>query len=206
MLGVVLSEAARMGQLIDDLLQFSRLGRQEVRRIPTDMTALVGEVQAELRRRSPDRAVDFRLGSLPAAPADPSLLRQVWINLLDNALKYTRHRERAEITVSGRVDGGAAVFSVQDNGAGFDMKYAGRMFGVFQRLHPAEDFEGTGVGLALVQRLVHRHGGRIWAEAELGRGATFHFTLPLTPDPGPPAVLSPDTSVFPPEIVERFRR
>ena len=197
-LDVVRSEALRMGQLIDDLLQFSRLGRQELRKAPTDMTALVGEVQAELRRGVPDRAVEFRLGSLPEAPADLALVRQVWVNLLDNALKYTRHRERALITVSGSVQDGAAVYSVQDNGAGFEMKHAGKLFGVFQRLHPAEEFEGTGVGLALVQRLVHRHGGRVWAQAAPDRGATFHFTLPLTPETGAPVVPSAGADGLPP--------
>ncbi len=182
-LGIVRKEAVRMGHLIDDLLQFSRLGRQPLRRVPTDMNLLVREVQAELRGRAPERAVVFRLERLPVAPADPALLRQVWFNLLDNACKYTRQRQPAEIVVSGRIDGGCAVYSVKDNGSGFEMKYAAKLFGVFQRLHRAEEFEGTGVGLALVQRILHRHGGRIWAEAELDRGATFRFTLPIASEP-----------------------
>jgi light-regulated signal transduction histidine kinase (bacteriophytochrome) len=186
MLDTVRSESLRMGALIDDLLRFSRLGRQRLRKTSTDMTALVGEIHAELRRSLPDRTVEFRLGALPDAPADPALVRQIWVNLLDNAFKFTRRRERAEIAVSGTVHGGEAVYSVHDNGAGFEMRHAGRLFGVFQRLHPAEDFEGTGVGLALVQRLVQRHGGRVWAEAEPERGATFHFTLPLAADAVPP--------------------
>ncbi len=178
-LGVISSEALRMGRLIDDLLRFSRLGRQPLRKTLTDMTALVREVQAEVSAHAPERAVDFRLDALPAAPADASLLRQVWFNLLDNAWKFTGHRERAEIAVSGSSQGREVVYSVKDNGAGFEMKYVARLFGVFQRLHRTGEFEGTGVGLALVRRLVHRHGGRVWAEAEPDRGATFHFTLPL---------------------------
>jgi PAS domain S-box-containing protein len=189
-LGVVRSEALRMGRLIDDLLEFSRLGRQPPRKAPTDMTALVREVQAELLGHAPGRAVDFRLDSLPAVSADPALLRQVWVNLLDNALKYTRHRQHAEIVVAGSMQGGEAVYSVKDNGTGFDMKYADKLFGVFQRLHRADEFEGTGVGLALVQRLVHSHGGRVWAQAEADRGATFYFALPVAEEPAAPDIAS----------------
>jgi PAS domain S-box-containing protein len=192
-LGVVRAEALRMGRLIDDLLEFSRLGRQSLRKTPTDVTALVREVQTELLGRAPDRAVDFRVDSLPAVSADPALLRQVWLNLLGNALKYTRLRTPAEITVAGSIEGPEAVYSVKDNGTGFDMRYADRLFGIFQRLHRAEEFEGTGLGLALVQRVVHRHGGRVWAEAELDRGATFHFALPLAPE-HTPAEEAPITS------------
>ena len=181
-LNVVCSESVRMGQLIDDLLRFSRLGRQALRKAPIDMTVLARETYDKLARSVPERVVDFRLEALPATEADPALLQQVWINLLDNALKYTRHRQRAEIAVSGSIEGGEAVYCVKDNGAGFEMKYAGKLFGVFQRLHSPEEFEGTGVGLALVQRVVHRHGGRVWAEAQPERGATFFFTLPITGD------------------------
>ena len=177
-LGVVCDEATRMGRVIDDLLRFSRLGRQALRVAPTDMTALVGEVFHKLRQLTSERDVDFRLTPLPSVPADHALMREVWLNLLDNALKYTRPRERAVIEVDGTVEGGSVVYRVRDNGVGFDMKYAGKLFGAFQRLHKAEEFEGTGVGLALVQRLVSRHGGRVWAEATTGRGATFHFSLP----------------------------
>ncbi len=182
-LRVVCDEASRMGHLIDDLLQFSRLGRKPLQKSDTDMTALARTIYEELRAQTPERTVDFVLDPLPAAPADPALLRQVWINLLDNALKFTRHREHAEIALSGSVQAGQAIYSVADNGAGFDMRYAGKLFGVFQRLHALEEFEGTGVGLALVQQVVRRHGGRVWAEGAVDGGATFSFSLPLSEMP-----------------------
>jgi signal transduction histidine kinase len=177
-LGVVRSEARRMSGLINDLLDFSRLGKHEIRLSDTDMTGLVRELFDQVKGRAADRNVDFRLGELPAARADSALLRQVWFNLLDNALKYTRKRRRVEIRVDGTRQGSELVYSIRDNGAGFDMKYADRLFGVFQRLHGSEEFEGTGVGLALVQSIIRRHGGRVWAEAQVERGATFYFTLP----------------------------
>ena len=160
-LSVVRSEARRMGQLIDDLLAFSRVGRHDMHLTDTDMTALVREVFDQVKGRAADRQVDFRLGELPVARADLALLRQVWINLLDNALKYTRHRARVQVSITGAKRGEEIVYSIRDNGAGFDMKYAGKLFGVFQRLHGTEEFEGTGVGLALVQRIIRRHGGRV---------------------------------------------
>ena len=178
-LGIVRAQAHRMGHLIDDLLQFSRLGRHPLWKMPIDMTTLARDVLSELVARTPERKVDIRVSPLPEAVADPSLIRQVWLNLLDNALKFTRHRDHAEIVVGGETEGRVAIYWVKDNGAGFDMTYADKLFGVFQRLHSADEFEGTGVGLALVQRLIHRHGGRVWAEAEVNRGATFYFTLPI---------------------------
>jgi len=177
-LGVVRSEARRMGRLINDLLDFSRLGQHDMRLSDTDMNGLVRELFDQVKGRAADRDVDFRLGELPAARADSALLRQVWFNLLDNALKYTRKRRRVEIRIDGSRQGSELVYSIRDNGAGFDMKYADKLFGVFQRLHGPDEFEGTGVGLALVQRIVRRHGGRVWAEAQVDRGATFYFTLP----------------------------
>ncbi len=184
-LGVIRDEALRMGELIDDLLQLSRLGRQSLNIAPTDMTGLAREVYERLSATAPSRPVDFRLSPLPDAPADAALLRQVWVNLLDNALKYTRQRSPAVIEVAGAIHGNEAVYSVKDNGAGFEMKYADKLFGVFQRLHNTAEFEGTGVGLAMVQRLIHRHGGRVWAEGQLDCGATFHFALPLKAGAGP---------------------
>lgn len=176
-LQIVCSEAHRMEQLIEDLLRFFRLGRHSLQTVEIDMAALVREVYGRLCQQSPERVVEFRLSSLPTTAGDPSLLRQVWHNLLDNALKYTRKQAPAVIEVRGATVGQEAHYWVQDNGVGFDMKYAGKLFGVFQRLHAHSEFEGTGVGLALVQRIVHRHGGRTWAEAELDHGATFHFTI-----------------------------
>jgi PAS domain S-box-containing protein len=203
LLGVIRGEASRMGRLIDELLQFSRLGRQPLHESSSDMTAMARSVYDELRAGAPERIVDFRLDSLPSVPADPALLRQVWINLLDNALKFTRHREHAGIVVSGSVNEGEAIYSVRDNGAGFDMKYASKLFGVFQRLHGLEEFEGTGVGLALVQRIVNRHGGRVWAEATLGRGATFSFSLPL-PEASPEGTFASEPSgAEPTNVVQR---
>jgi light-regulated signal transduction histidine kinase (bacteriophytochrome) len=177
-LAVIRGEARRMGRLIDDLLDFSRLGRHAMHVADTDMTELVHEVFEQVKGRAADRQVDFRVGELPVARADAALLRQVWFNLIDNALKYTRHRSRTQVWISGVKQGAETIYSIQDNGAGFDMKYAGKLFGVFQRLHGREEFEGTGVGLALVQRIIRRHGGRVGAEAQVERGATFYFTLP----------------------------
>jgi PAS domain S-box-containing protein len=178
-LGIIRAQALRMGHLIDDLLQFSRFGRHPLWKVPIDMTTQARDLLSELVAQTPARKVGTRVSPLPEAFADPSLIRQVWLNLLDNALKFTRHRDQAEIVVGGETEGKVAIYWVKDNGAGFDMNYADKLFGVFQRLHGADEFEGTGVGLALVQRLIHRHGGRVWAEAEVNRGATFYFTLPI---------------------------
>jgi PAS domain S-box-containing protein len=169
--------ARQMGQLVDDLLAFSRLTRQplQVQRIlPAD---LVREVLADLSAEQQGRSIELEIAELPACQADRSLLKQVFANLLSNALKYTRGRSPSRIEVGTFRSGGEQVYFVRDNGVGFDMRYADKLFGVFQRLHRAEEFEGTGVGLATVQRIVHRHGGRVWGEAELEKGATFFFTL-----------------------------
>jgi PAS domain S-box-containing protein len=157
----------RMGQLIDDLLSFSRLSRQ-----PISDSAV-----EELKPQMEGREIDLRIGDLPSCHGDANLLKQAWINLIANAVKYTRGRSRAVIEIGCAQESGEPVYFVRDNGAGFDMKYAGKLFGVFQRLHRASEFEGTGVGLAIVQRVIHRHGGRIWATAGKNRGATFSFTL-----------------------------
>jgi light-regulated signal transduction histidine kinase (bacteriophytochrome) len=131
----------------------------------------------ELRRDYPTRSVELVLGDMPIGQADPALLKQIWINLLSNAFKFTGKREAARIEIGGQLDHGQSVYFVRDNGAGFDMRYADKLFGVFQRLHRAEEYEGTGVGLAIVKRIIDRHGGRVWAEAQVDRGATFYFTL-----------------------------
>ena len=172
-----------MGALIDDLLNFSRLNRAPLNTNTVDTGKLVRSVLADLSAERDGRQVELRIGELPVCAGDRSLLRQVWINLLSNALKYTRKREAAVIEVGCEAGAEGNVFFVRDNGTGFDMRYADKLFGVFQRLHRAEEYEGTGVGLAIVQRIIQRHGGRIWAEAAVDRGATFYFTLGGSPNP-----------------------
>ena len=197
------AQASRMGELIDDLLRLSRLGREPLRKQPVDVRGMVQGVIGELHAAEAARRLDMTIGELPAAQADPSLLRQVWVNLVANALKFTRRRERAVIEIGGAARAGQALASsgsgqraapdpggrrpgwaeqklywIKDNGAGFDPQHAARLFGIFQRLHAAKDFEGTGVGLSIARRIIERHGGSIWAEGEPDRGAAFHFTLP----------------------------
>jgi light-regulated signal transduction histidine kinase (bacteriophytochrome) len=176
-LDIIRGNAQKMGVLIDDLLAFSRLSRMPLNKQPILTQQLVAAVWNELAAEREGREVAFHLEELPQCHGDPVLLRQVWINLLSNALKYSQRREKTEITAGCVRAGRHAVFFVQDNGTGFDMRYAHKLFGVFQRLHRAEEYPGTGVGLAIVQRIVHRHGGRVWAESSLDKGATFHFTL-----------------------------
>jgi signal transduction histidine kinase len=172
------NRAGRQGQqLVEALLRFSRLGRQPLSRAPIDVSALVHALIQELQSQESDRHIEVRVNDLPEVIADPALLRQVFANLLSNAFKFTRGRESALVEVGVQVHDGERVFVVRDNGAGFDMQYAGRLFGVFQRLHSQGEFEGTGVGLSLVQRIVHRHGGKVWAESEVDKGAAFFFTL-----------------------------
>ncbi|HVW20606.1 MAG TPA: ATP-binding protein [Opitutaceae bacterium] len=180
LLNQVIASSRRMGQLIDDLLRLSKSSRQPLNLQPVPLGALVEEVLAELRRDAGERRIEVRLGPLPECMVDRALLRQVFVNLLSNAFKFTRQRETAVIEVDVRPEGSELVCRVKDNGAGFDPRYAERLFGVFQRLHRAEQFEGTGVGLSIVQRIIHRHGGRIWAESALDAGAAFYFTLPAS--------------------------
>ena len=169
--------ALRMGALIDDLLAFSRLSRQSVNRQTVNSTRIVQEALDELKPLRDGRQIEIKIGELPACHGDPALLKQIWVNLISNAIKYTRGREPGIIEIGCARENDEDVFFVRDNGAGFDMQYANKLFGVFQRLHREDQFEGTGVGLAIVQRIVHRHGGRIWAKAEVNRGATFYFTI-----------------------------
>ena len=176
LLGVVRSSSQQMGRLIDDLLAFSRLGRQPVSKTTVNMTALARAALDELANENARAEVSIE--ELPAAHGDPSLLKQVWLNLVGNALKYSAKSPRPRVAIAGRVDGAAIEYWVRDNGVGFDMHYVDKLFRVFQRLHRPEDFEGTGVGLAIVQRVVERHGGRAWAESAPGEGACFHFSLP----------------------------
>jgi len=173
----ILQAARQMGQLVDDLLNLSRVGRKELSLQLTGLNSLVDEVLAGLRPELETRQIDWKIGKLPFVEADPSLLKQVFTNLLSNAVKYTRPRDHAVIEVSSISSNGTPCVFVRDNGVGFNMKYVDKLFGIFQRLHRQEDFEGTGIGLATVQRIVHKHGGRVWAEAELDKGATFFFTL-----------------------------
>jgi len=178
LVGIVIKSAERMAQLIDDLLRLSRLGRQSIAMRPVNIAALAREVLDELARGQGARRVSVRVGDLPQCVGDPALLRQVLTNLLSNAIKFTRFRESPAVELTCRRQGSEWVYSVRDNGAGFDMRRATELFGPFQRLHTAEQFEGTGVGLSIVHRIVQRHGGRVWAEAEVDKGATFYFSLP----------------------------
>ena len=176
-LNAVRRNSQRMGLLIDDLLAFSRLSRQPLNKQLVRPADLVRQCVDELRAEQQGRRVQIAIGDLPACQADPALLKHVWMNLMSNALKYTRKQEVAVIEVGSREQAGACVYFVKDNGVGIDMQYADKLFGVFQRLHRPEDYEGTGVGLAIVQRVIHRHGGRVWAEAAVNKGATFYFTF-----------------------------
>ena len=183
-LGLIGSSAARMSDLIDSLLTFSQLSRCPLTRIRVSTAKLVEDVVYELQPDMTGRAIEWQIDSLPEVEADPATLRLVWHNLLGNAVKYTRKRNPAVIEVKARLEGEEWIFSIRDNGAGFDMAYAGRLFGAFQRLHLETEFEGTGIGLANVRRIIHRHAGRTWAEGEVNKGATFYFTLPRHPEPG----------------------
>jgi PAS domain S-box-containing protein len=176
---IVRESARRMGRLIDDLLSFSRMARSELSQTTVDTARLVEAIVETLRRDAPDRRVEWKIGPLPKARGDQAMLELVFTNLLSNALKYTHTREAAVIEIGVRPGADSeTVFFVRDNGVGFDMKYIGKLFHVFQRLHRAEEFEGTGIGLANVRRIVHRHGGRVWAESAVDRGAIFFFSLP----------------------------
>jgi signal transduction histidine kinase len=180
LLGVIDQNTRRMGQLIDDLLAFSRLGRTDLTTGSVDMTELTQIVADEVKRGDTGRqgSLEIRIDPLPPARGDRGLLRQVMSNLLQNAAKFTRARANGRIEVGSRPDRGQTLYYVKDNGAGFDARYADKLFGVFQRLHSTEQFDGTGVGLAIVKRIVQRHGGRVWAEGAVNQGATFYFSLP----------------------------
>lgn len=186
----------RMGCMVDELLELSRTSRREPSKQLTGLGSLVADVIAELKAEVQDREIEWSIGDLPFADCDPTLVRQVFANLLSNAVKFSGPRKPAVIEVGQILSEGQAVLFVRDNGVGFSMKYAGKLFGVFQRLHRREDFEGTGVGLVTVQRIIHKHGGRIWAEAELDKGATFYFTLEAPrPQPEPPNVERTTVSI-----------
>jgi PAS domain S-box-containing protein len=178
----VRDNTVQMGHLVDDLLTLSRLGRQPLARQLVSTGTIVEEVLRDVRQQVAGRSVQVSVGELPPVWGDPGLLKQVFMNIIDNAFKYTRLRDDAVVEIDSRRMGDEQVFIVRDNGVGFDMQYADKLFDVFQRLHRAEDFAGTGVGMAIVQRIVQRHGGRVWAEAVVDRGATFYFTTE-----GPPS-------------------
>jgi len=177
-LGIIRDSAKRGGELIDALLNFSRLGRQTLSMEPVDLTELARAVVDELRRSTDVEGMDVIVDPLQPTRGDRTLLRQVLANLIGNAFKFSRGRPHPQIEIGARREGQAVVYFVRDNGVGFDMRYADKLFGVFQRLHRADEFEGTGVGLALAQRIIQRHGGRIWADGKVDGGATFFFTLP----------------------------
>ena len=173
-----MASARRMGQLIEDLLRLSRFGQQPLGKTHVNVASLVKDVLDELRRDLGNRPLEIKVSQLTDCTGDLSLLKQVFVNLLSNALKFTRPKEKAIIAVTSYREPGLTVYSVRDNGVGFDMQYAEKLFGTFERLHSSSEFEGTGVGLSLVRRIVQRHGGRVWAEGEANKGATFSFSIP----------------------------
>jgi signal transduction histidine kinase len=179
-LGRVRENTDRMNQLIEDLLAFSRLGRQNIHRTQVEMSGIIQALRVELEPEIDGRQIDWQISELPGCTADASLIKQVLFNLLQNAIKYSRHRDTAIIEIGSYIKDQETVYFVKDNGVGFDMRYADKLFGVFQRLHREDEFEGTGVGLAMVQRIIHRHGGSIWFQAEPNAGAAFYFTVPST--------------------------
>ena len=178
-LGKVRAATVRMGQLIDDLLKLSRVTRDEMRRERLDLGQLATSIIADLRAREPDRAVEFSTDGGVGVEADARLMRVALTNLLENAWKFTRQRCPAHLALRASAQDREVTFALSDDGAGFDMTYSHKLFGAFQRLHGQGEFEGTGIGLATVKRIIHRHGGRVWAEGAIGKGATFYFTLPV---------------------------
>jgi two-component system sensor kinase len=178
LLNIVRENTAKMGHLIDDILLLSRASRQEMLLNEIDMAALARSVYDEFQTDVTDRDVEFNVGDIPNAYGDRAMLGQVFQNLIGNAIKFTRNKNPAIIEVGGEKEGKEIVYYVKDNGAGFDMKYINKLFGLFQRLHSPEEFEGTGVGLSIVQRVIRRHGGSVWGEGAVGEGATIYFTLP----------------------------
>jgi light-regulated signal transduction histidine kinase (bacteriophytochrome) len=181
-LGTIIESAQFAGRLVDNLLSFSQIGRASLQFSPVNTATLVAEIRSQLALDSADRDIEWRIGDLPSVRADLFMLRLVFQNLLSNAIKYTRPREKAVIEIGSERGDRETIFHVRDNGVGFDIQYASKLFGIFQRLHRMEDFEGTGIGLANVRRIVTRHGGRTWAEGEVNRGAAFYFTLPDSPE------------------------
>ena len=178
LLNVVRENTQRMGQLIDDILKFSRSGRLELSFSEINMEKLAREVFEELQSSVDHNKLQLEIEAIPPSTGDRAMMRQVFVNLLSNAIKFSRFKEPAMIKVGASIKGGEAVYFVQDNGAGFDMQYVDKLFGAFQRLHSTNEFEGTGIGLAIVKRIITRHGGRVWAEGKVNEGATIYFALP----------------------------
>ncbi len=178
LLHVIRSSTQKMGDLITDLLDLSRTSRGEMKLARVDMKALANSTYHEAASLEIRQKVSLSVDSLPEAYCDPSLMRQVWRNLISNAVKFTMPKEVRKIEIGGRADHDMNIYFIRDSGVGFNPAYAHKLFGVFQRLHKTEEFEGTGVGLAIVQRIIHRHGGKVWAEGKVGEGATFWFSLP----------------------------
>ncbi|MCD4698303.1 MAG: GHKL domain-containing protein, partial [Bacteroidales bacterium] len=177
-LGSVIQDNARkMGQLINDLLAFSRLGRTDIRLSDVDMKSMANAIYHEATIPEDRQRITFTTGDLPEVKCDTNMMRQVWINLISNAIKFSSGRKESIISISCREEENKLIYCIKDNGVGFDMKYINKLFGVFHRLHSEKEFEGTGVGLALVQRIINRHGGKVWAEGEEDKGAAFYFSL-----------------------------
>lgn len=176
--GLIQENAHKMGRLVDDLLAFSRLSRQEMIKTKIDMEELAKNSFEELVTQAPKRKINFIVSSCPPAHGDKATIQQVLINLIANSIKFTRSREEASIEFGCLAGSDERAYYIKDNGVGFEMQYADKLFGVFQRLHSATEFEGTGIGLALVHRIINRHGGRVWAEGKVNEGAAFYFTLP----------------------------
>ena len=179
----IIESAQYAGTLVDNLLAFSRMGRTTIHPVPIDMNSLTREVVRDAMSDANGRSIDWKIGDLPEVEGDLMMMRQAMSNLASNAVKYTRPRAEAVVEIVAEAKGGEVIFFVKDNGIGFDMRYADKLFGVFQRLHRMEDFEGTGIGLANVRRIMSRHGGRTWGEGEVDRGATFSFALPRLSGP-----------------------
>jgi signal transduction histidine kinase len=178
-LQAIILNSKKMGQLIDDLLAFSKLGRKQVEFSEINMVELLNDVIEEQVAGEDDNIPTFKIGRIPQAKGDKSLIKQVWINLISNAIKYSKYKEKTSIKIGGHQKGNLMIYHIKDEGAGFDMAYYDKLFGVFQRLHSQEEFEGTGIGLAIVQKIVNRHNGTVWAESKLNQGTSFYFSLPI---------------------------
>lgn len=181
LLATIYSCISKMNHLIDDLLEFSKMEKKQIRKSKINMQALVNTIIDEIKNSTVCKAV-FAVDSLLPAYADYALIHQVWVNLISNAVKYSGKKSNPQVEIGSYSEGNELIFYVKDNGAGFDMNYAHKLFGVFQRLHHAAEFEGTGIGLAIIHRVITKHDGRVWAEAKVNEGATFYFALPFVPD------------------------